>query len=226
MKKIIVCLLICSMVFALGACGGKESDAEDRTTETTTEITTETTTEKVVTLAPEDAAYIYNKAYSLANIWFNFYNEYADYNDYIVSEDGFYHYYAINHKLIDSVYALKNYLSRYFTEELIDTIIDESYFDKNGKLYFRPIEAGDLMPTYYLDQTKATLVSSDKDTAEYKIDVMAHFDSGMFSDEFAGDRYESVNVTYVYENGNWVIADHFTLYLYPSYEWDMKSTGM
>lgn len=170
-------------------------------------------------LTDAQATSIYNKAYTVASVWFDFYNDFYDTNDYFA--ENYNTYYVVNHESINSVATLKNYLSNYFSKELIDNIVDDLYVDRDGKLYQRCIEAGDHVPTYYLDETKAELISESDDSTSYSLTVTTRYDDDYFDD---GNpfREESLNISYVYESGKWVIDNHFAIDNYGAYEWNKQ----
>ena len=170
-------------------------------------------------LTDAQATSIYNKAYTVASVWFDFYNDFYDTNDYFA--ENYNTYYVVNHESINSVATLKNYLSNYFSKKLIDNIVDDLYVDRDGKLYQRCIEAGDPVPTYYLDETKAELISESDESTSYSLTVTTRYDDDYFDD---GNpfREESLNISYVYENGKWVIDNHFAIDNYGAYEWNKQ----
>ncbi len=217
MKKITIWLLICLIIFSLCACGSENSeDTQINSPETTL-------TEESNSLSSSEAAYIYNKAYSLAATWFDFYNEYWNQEDSFVETNG-YEYFAINHETINSVATLKDYLCEFFSENLVDSVIGEAYLDREGKLYQRCYSVGDHLPTYYLNFTKADFTSEDEEKTTYNITVTYRYDEDLLGDGNP-EKNETVNISYVQENGNWVIDNHFRCTLYAPYEWDGKSVA-
>ncbi|MBQ7861518.1 MAG: hypothetical protein IJ349_04885 [Clostridia bacterium] len=222
MKKITVLLFTCLMLVALVACASnnENSDVSQSTTEPITEITsTEPTTKAKPELTAQEAANSFNKAYTEAKIWLTFYNDYWDRSDFFTGDNEYDFYYRINHETINSKGALKKHLSGYFSEALIDSLIEGVYVEKDGKLYHHCFVAGDAMPTNILDETKAELVSEGEDRVSFNITLKSDF-SNMVSADEDPYRYNTESVDFVYENGRWVIDNYFKVNLYPPYKWN------
>ncbi len=226
MKKIVALLLACLMVMLFTACAGNADKPE--TSESTTEITTELaltepTTKAKPVLTAENAAQLFNKAYVQASVWLTFYNEYWDRSDYFTGDNEYDYYYRINHDTINSVSALKKHLSGYFSQRLVDELVAKAYAERDGKLYHHCFVAGDSMPTYMLDETRAELVSENENTAIYNI-IIKNDCSNFVSEGEDPYKYDTKSVTFVYENGRWLIDDYFTINLYPPYVLDSTLT--
>lgn len=238
MKKIIALFLACIMAFAFVACGSKgDTDDETQTAaaevsdDTTVEITeeatatqTEATTETVPQLTDVQAVELYNKAYTVARDWFSFYSPYCIKGDYFTDEtDGMKIYYAIGHDTVNSIDTLKALLYEYFSVRYTDSMVDESYIEKDSRLYQQCLMAGDLLPTYYLDETEAIFVASSDEKTSFEITVTGRYPEAAL-DEAGTETYKTRIVDFVYENGNWVIDNSFERGLYPQYVWNGVSS--
>lgn len=240
MKKLIASLCALTLLFTLTACSGKKNEGTKADDSVSSADTTQqkefeankeednqtekqsapTEIEENEELTAEQLAYLYNRAYTVASDWFGFYNSYWDNNDRLETENGFY--FAIRHDNIKSVSELKNYLYRYFSKNLVDGIIDEYYIERNGKLYKFSPEAGDRLPDYRLNNTRAKIVSDGEGSISCDIIIDAYFDDGPDS-PYTRQEYITENVSFILEDGRWVIDNHFTHNLYAPYTWDERS---
>ena len=240
MKKLIASLCALTLLFTLTACSGKKNEntkadegvsSADTTQQKEFEAKEEngkdsenqsapTEIEENEELTAEQLAYLYNRAYTVASDWFGFSNPYWNTDDNFLDEQGFH--YAINHNSIKSVADLKAYLSKYFSKAIIDSIIDENYMEKDGKLYKFSPEAGDRLPDYRLNNTRAKITSDGEGSINCDIIIDAYFDDGPDS-PYTRQEYITENVSFILEDGRWVIDNHFTHNLYAPYTWDEHS---
>ncbi len=166
----------------------------------------------------KEVAYMYNKAYTVAKNWFSFCtNGYADFSKCVTVND--IEYIKINHSTIDTTTKLKNYLSNYFSTSLINSecFYNNNFKDINGKLYVQGKYAGDALPTYYLNNTTASLYSSYGNKYTYKISIRLQYP---WENTF---EYRTKNCILISENNKWVFYNGFNIGLYSPYIWDYKS---
>lgn len=238
MKKFVVLLLACTMAFIFGACGGKEdlqsepqttkAEVTDEAVETqeATEVETETTeetTEAVPELTDLQAKELYNNAYIVAKDWFSFYSPYCINGDYFTDEtDGMKIYYAIGHDTVNSTDSLKALLYENFSVNYTDFMVSQAYIEKDGRLYQQCLMAGDMLPTYYLDETETVFVASSDKKTTYEITLLGRYPEAAL-DDAGTETYKTATVDFVYENGKWVIDNSFERGLYPQYVWNGAS---
>lgn len=227
MKKLTVIFAAVMLAFTLVACGGEKENAEAITSETesaeaasqTTEPEIQTTVQTVTELTADEAARLFNEAYVQAEKWYGFSNEYWDKSDYFTGDNEYDYYYLINHDTVKTLNDLKAHLCNYFSAYLVDELVDSAYAEKDGKLYHHCFIAGDAMPVYMLDDTTAELVSAGEEYVTFDITVKA--DRSMFAEEGEDQfSYFTNSIEFVYENGKWLIDNHFSISLYPPYEWN------
>ena len=234
MKKIIaiiIALILAGVAaFAVGFLVGEfilpeddksstSSTAEKNKDKEKSDEADEETEEEKEELDEAKAVELYNRAYIEAKDWFTLYSPYCVKDDYFTSDEGEMRvYYAIGHDSIKSIDDLKEHLYDYFSVDFTDGMVSEYYIEKDGKLYQQCLIAGDVLPTYYLDETTAVLLDERENAATYEITV-----KGVYPDSYLEDGskeiYDKKTVDYVFEDGKWVVDSGFKRTLYAPYEW-------
>lgn len=240
MKKLIASLCALTLLFTLTACSGKknegtkadegvssadttqqkEFEAKEEKDKNSEKQSAPADIEENEELTAEQLAYLYNRAYTVASDWFGFSNPYWNTEDSFIDGQGFH--FAINHSSIKSVADLKTYLSKYFSASLINSIIDENYMEKDGKLYKFSPEAGDRLPDYRLNNTTAKITTEGEGNINCDVTIDMYFDDGPDS-PYTRQEYETHSISFILENGIWVIDNHFDHNLYAPYTWDEHS---
>lgn len=169
----------------------------------------------------KEAAYLYNKAYTVAEAWFDFPTKYVNFKDRFYRY-GYEEYVRVNHPTIKTRAKLIDYLEDYFSSSLVKNNLSKNYgmfaryVERNGKLYVGNPNCGDALPTYYLNTTTAYVTKYTNTTCTFR--VSTRYSGGAYG---SGTKVQSI--TFVKQNNKWVIANGFEPNLYSPYIWDGKS---